>query len=84
MEIQAQAALMIQANALDAVRSTLTTAQAAPATPEAQADVILQLSTAAQQLLVEADIARSHAAFIGAAVTEIASFRAQLSGPQLG
>ena len=52
MEIQAQAALMIQANALDAVRSTLATAQAAPSTPTAQADVILQLSTAAQQLLV--------------------------------
>ena len=52
MEIQAQAALMIQANSLDAVRSTLSVAQSAPATPEAQADVILQLSTAAQQLLV--------------------------------
>jgi len=33
---------------------------------------------------LERDIARSHAAFIGAAVTEIASFRAQLSGPQRG
>ena len=52
MEIQAQAAMMIQANSLDAVRSTLATAQAAPATPQAQADVILQLSTAATQLLV--------------------------------
>ncbi len=51
MEIQAQASLMIQANALDAVRSTLATAQAAPSTPTAQADVILQLSTAATQLL---------------------------------
>ena len=33
---------------------------------------------------LERDIARSHAAFIGAAVTEIASFRAQLSGPNVG
>jgi hypothetical protein len=33
---------------------------------------------------LERDIARSHAAFVGAAVTEIASFRAQLSGPQQG
>jgi hypothetical protein len=51
MEIQGTAALMIQANALDAVRTTLSAAQAAPATQQAQADVILQLSTAAQQLL---------------------------------
>jgi hypothetical protein len=33
---------------------------------------------------LERDIARSHAAFVGAAVTEIASFRAQLSGPTWG
>jgi hypothetical protein len=33
---------------------------------------------------LEADIARSRAAFVGAAVTEIASFRAQLSGRQSG
>jgi hypothetical protein len=33
---------------------------------------------------LERDIALSHAAFVGAAVTEIASFRAQLSGPQYG
>jgi hypothetical protein len=33
---------------------------------------------------LERDIARSEAAFVGAAVTEIATFRAQLSGPQLG
>jgi len=33
---------------------------------------------------LERDIARSHAAFIGAAVTEIATLRAQISGPQLG
>ena len=43
--------MMIQANTLDAVRTTLAAAQAAPATPQANADVILQLSTAAQQLL---------------------------------
>jgi hypothetical protein len=51
MEIQGTAALMIQANALDAVRTTLSAAQATPATPEAHAAVILELSTAAQQLL---------------------------------
>ena len=33
---------------------------------------------------LERDIAESHAAFVGAAVTEIASLRAQLSGPQVG
>jgi hypothetical protein len=33
---------------------------------------------------LERDIERSHAAFVGAAVTEIASFRAQLSGPLYG
>jgi len=33
---------------------------------------------------LERDIARSHAAFVGAAVTEIASMRAQLSGPAWG
>jgi hypothetical protein len=33
---------------------------------------------------LERDIARSHAAFVGAAVTEIATFRAQLSGPNFG
>jgi hypothetical protein len=51
MEIPAQAAMMIQASNLDAIRTTLSAAKAAPATAEAQADVILQLSTAAQQLL---------------------------------
>ena len=30
------------------------------------------------------DIARSHAAFVGAAVTEIACLRAQLSGANFG
>jgi len=33
---------------------------------------------------LERDIARSRAAFVVAAVTEIASFRAQLSGPSFG
>jgi hypothetical protein len=33
---------------------------------------------------LERDIARSTAAFVGAAVTEIATFRAQLSGPNVG
>jgi hypothetical protein len=43
-------ALMIQANSLDAVRATLAQAQQA-ATPQDHANVILELSTAAQQLL---------------------------------
>ena len=51
MEIQANASMMIQANALESVRTTLAAAQAAPPTPQGHADVILQLSTAAQQLL---------------------------------
>jgi hypothetical protein len=51
MEIQANSpALMIQANSLDAVRSTLASAQQA-VTPTDHANVILELSTAAQQLL---------------------------------
>jgi hypothetical protein len=33
---------------------------------------------------LERDIERSRAAYVGAAVTEIASFRAQLSGPAYG
>jgi len=33
---------------------------------------------------LERDIARSRAAFVGAAVTEIASFRAQISGRTFG
>ena len=33
---------------------------------------------------LERDIARSHAAYVGAAVTEIASLRAQVSGRQYG
>jgi len=51
MDITGAASLSIQANTLDAVRTTLSAAQAAPPTPEAQAAVILQLSTAAQQLM---------------------------------
>ena len=51
MEIQANAALLIQANSLAAIRSTLSAAQAAPSTQEAQAAVILDLSVAAQKLL---------------------------------
>jgi|tagenome__1003787_1003787.scaffolds.fasta_scaffold18329738_1 hypothetical protein len=43
-------ALMIQASTLNAVRATLASAQQAT-TPTQHADVILQLSTAAQQLL---------------------------------
>ena len=58
MEIQAERrALMIQANTLDAVRTTLAAAQAAPPTPAAHADVILQLSTAAQQLMTSLALA---------------------------
>lgn len=52
MEIQASAAFMVQANSLNAVRDTLAATQAAqPKTPEQHADVILQLSAAAQQLM---------------------------------
>jgi hypothetical protein len=51
MEIQGSSpAMMIQANSFDAIRSTLAQAQQA-VTPQQHADVILQLSTAAQQLL---------------------------------
>jgi hypothetical protein len=51
MDIAGVAALRIQADALDSVRSTLAAAQVQPATPEAQAAVILQLSSAASALL---------------------------------
>jgi hypothetical protein len=54
MEIQASAAFMVQANALTSVRDTLAATQAAqPKTAEQHADVILQLSAAAQQLMVK-------------------------------
>ena len=50
MEISGQLSLIMQANSLQAVRSTMAAAQAAPPTPQGNADTILQLSTAAQQL----------------------------------
>jgi hypothetical protein len=46
-----QAGYALQARMLDSVRATLESARVQPATPEAQANVILQLSTAAQQLI---------------------------------
>ena len=51
MEISGSASLMIQANSLDSVRSTLAAAKAAPNTPAAQQAVILDLSVAAQSLV---------------------------------
>ena len=51
MEISGQLSLIMQANSLQAVRGTMAAAQAAPPTPQGNADTILQLSTAAQQLL---------------------------------
>jgi hypothetical protein len=51
MDIAGVFALRLQANALDSVRATLAGAQAQPATPAAQADAILQLSSAASALL---------------------------------
>jgi hypothetical protein len=51
MDISTDLSLIMQAKSLQAVRSTMAAAQAAPATPASQSDVILQLSTAAQQLL---------------------------------
>jgi hypothetical protein len=51
MEISGQLSIIMQANSLQAVRSTMAAAQAAPPTPQGNADTILQLSTAAQQLL---------------------------------
>jgi hypothetical protein len=39
---------------------------------------------AAYMAELDGDIAAARAAYVGMAVTEIASFRAQLSGPQLG
>jgi hypothetical protein len=52
MEISGAAAMQIQANALDSVRSTLASARAQPGTSQAQAAVILSLSAAASALLV--------------------------------
>jgi hypothetical protein len=51
MDITGVASMTIQANTLESVRTTLSAAKAAPPTPAAQADVILQLSTAAQRLM---------------------------------
>jgi hypothetical protein len=51
MEITGEASLIIQANTLEAVRTTISAAQAVPATAKAQAAVILDLSLAAQQLM---------------------------------
>jgi hypothetical protein len=52
MDVSGVAALRIQANALDSVRSVLAQARGASAQPAVQADVILSLSTAASALLV--------------------------------
>jgi hypothetical protein len=51
MDISSDLSMLVQANSLHAVRTTMAAAQAAPPTPEGRADTILQLSTAAQQLL---------------------------------
>jgi hypothetical protein len=51
MNVSNDLSLLVQANSLHAVRATMAAAQAAPPTPEGNADTILQLSTAAQQLL---------------------------------
>jgi hypothetical protein len=51
MDISTDLSLIMQAKSLQAVRSTMAAAQAAPATSASPSDVILQLSTAAQQLL---------------------------------
>lgn len=55
MDISGELSMIVQANSLHAVRTTMAqaaqAAEAAPTTPAAQSDVILQLSTAAQQLL---------------------------------
>jgi hypothetical protein len=44
--------MLMMAKQLEAVRTTLAQSQATAARPENHADVILQLSTAAQQLLL--------------------------------
>jgi hypothetical protein len=51
MDISGELSMIVQANSLHAVRTTMATAQAAPPTPQGNVDTILQLSTAAQQLL---------------------------------
>jgi hypothetical protein len=51
MDVSDALSVRMLAYSLDAARSNLAAAQAQPATPEAQGDVILQLSTAATALL---------------------------------
>jgi hypothetical protein len=56
---------------------------------ELQAERALAEETGVAQIAsymedLERDIARSHAAFVGAAVTEIATFRGELYGRNLG
>ena len=51
MEITDVASTSMLAKSLDGVRTVLAQAQSAPSTPEAQASVILELSSAAQNLL---------------------------------
>jgi hypothetical protein len=55
MDISGELSMIVQANSLHAVRSTMAqaaqAAQGAPPTAAAQSDVILQLSSAAQQLM---------------------------------
>jgi hypothetical protein len=51
MEISGELSMIMQANSLQAVRATMSAAQAAPATPQGNSDAILQLSAAARQLL---------------------------------
>jgi hypothetical protein len=53
MEISGSSpALIMMSKQLDAVRTTIAASQAAAATPQNHSDVILQLSSAAQQLLL--------------------------------
>jgi len=53
MEISGSSpAMLMMAKQLEAVRTTIASSQAAAATPENHAEVILDLSSAAQQLLL--------------------------------
>jgi hypothetical protein len=53
MEISGSSpALIMLAKQFEAVRTTLAASQAAAASPQGNADVILQLSSAAQQLML--------------------------------
>jgi hypothetical protein len=51
MQITDVASTSLLAKSLDGVRAVVAQAQSAPSTPEAQAAVILQLSSAAQNLV---------------------------------